>query len=112
MICAQIFFLVDAKLVCHMTDSGVIKCGIQELSAEKPADPAEQEKSNEQKLNELLEKGKAAGKLTSKEIMDVLDNLTLSPDELDKFYDKLENLGIDMAGDNTLMPLEDLVPDI
>ena len=44
--------------------------------------------------------------------MDVLDNLTLSPDELDKFYDKLENLGIDMAGDNTLMPLEDLVPDI
>ena len=84
----------------------------QELSAEKPADPAEQEKSNEQKLNELLEKGKAAGKLTSKEIMDVLDNLTLSPDELDKFYDKLENLGIDMAGDNTLMPLEDLVPDI
>ncbi len=85
-----------------------------EKKSRKKAAPvkAEQEKSNEQKLNELLEKGKAAGKLTSKEIMDVLDNLTLSPDELDKFYDKLENLGIDMAGDNTLMPLEDLVPDI
>ena len=82
------------------------------LPEEADQDPAAIEKANEQKLNALVEKGKAAGKLSSKEIMDVLDNLTLSPDELDKFYDKLENLGIDLAGDTTLMPLEDLAPDI
>jgi len=83
-----------------------------EAEAEDTPDPAAVEKNNEAKLNELLERGKAAGKLSDKEIMDVLDNLTLSSDELDKFYDKLENMGIDMAGDNTLIPLEDLAPDI
>ncbi|MCI6646503.1 MAG: RNA polymerase sigma factor RpoD [Oscillospiraceae bacterium] len=70
------------------------------------------EKTNEEKLNELVEKGKAAGKLSSKELMDVLDDMNLEPDELDKFYDRLENLGIDLTGDNTLVPLEDLAPDI
>ena len=63
------------------------------------------EKTNEEKLNELVEKGKAAGKLSSKELMDVLDDMNLEPDELDKFYDRLENLGIDLTGDNTLVPL-------
>lgn len=76
------------------------------------AEPADTEKTNEEKLNELIETGKATGKLSSKEIMDVLDTMTLSPDELDKFYDMLENLGIDMAGENTLVPLEDLAPEI
>ena len=70
------------------------------------------EKTNEEKLNELVEKGKAAGKLSSKELIDVLDDMNLEPDELDKFYDRLENLGIDLTGDNTLVPLEDLAPDI
>ena len=70
------------------------------------------EKTNEEELNELVEKGKAAGKLSSKELMDVLDDMNLEPDELDKFYDRLENLGIDLTGDNTLVPLEDLAPDI
>lgn len=76
------------------------------------AEPADTEKTNEEKLNELIETGKTTGKLSSKEIMDVLDTMTLSPDELDKFYDMLENLGIDMAGENTLVPLEDLAPEI
>ena len=39
--------------------------------------------------------------------MDTLDDLKLEPDELDKFYDKLEDLGIDTAGEDLLPPLDD-----
>ena len=70
------------------------------------AEPA-REKTNEEKIAELIEKGKKAGKLTSKELSDVLDNMGLSPDELDAIYDQMEDLGIDTAGDEFLPPLED-----
>ena len=72
-----------------------------------PEDPEEFSKDKEEKLNSLIEKGKKAGKLTSKELMDTLDDLKLDPDELDKFYDKLEDLGIDTAGEDILPPLDD-----
>ena len=72
-----------------------------------PEDPEEFAKYKEEKLNALIEKCKKAGKLTSKELMDTLDDLKLDPDELDKFYDKLEDLGIDTAGEDILPPLDD-----
>ena len=84
----------------------------KKTAKKEEAAPQEPEKTKEEKLNELIEKGKAAGKLSSKELMDVLDDMNLEPDELDKFYDKLENAGIDMAGDNTLVPLEELAPEV
>ncbi len=70
-------------------------------------DSALTEKSNEEKIAELIEKGKKAGKLTSKELSDALDNMNLSPEELDAVYDQLEELGIDTAGDEFLPPLDD-----
>ena len=75
--------------------------------APAPEDPELLAKQKEEKLNALIEKGKKAGKLTSKELMDTLDDLKLEPDELDKFYDKLEDLGIDTAGEDMLPPLDD-----
>ena len=72
-----------------------------------PEDPELLAKQKEEKLNALIEKGKKAGKLTSKELMDVLDEMNLEPEELDKFYDKLENLGIDTSGEDILPPLDD-----
>ena len=92
-------------------DAPVKKTRKKTVKKEEAA-PQEPEKTKEEKLNELIEKGKAAGKLSSKELMDVLDDMNLEPDELDKFYDKLENAGIDMAGDNTLVPLEELAPEV
>ena len=65
------------------------------------------EKTKEEKIAALIEKGKKAGKLTSKELSDALDNLGLSPDELDAVYDQLEDLGVDTTGDEFLPPLED-----
>ena len=75
--------------------------------APAPEDPELLAKQKEEKLNALIEKGKKAGKLTSKELMDVLDDMNLEPEELDKFYDKLENLGIDTAGEDIVPPLDD-----
>ena len=72
-----------------------------------PEDPELLAKQKEEKLNALIEKGKKVGKLTSKELMDVLDDMNLEPEELDKFYDKLENLGIDTSGEDILPPLDD-----
>ncbi len=70
------------------------------------------QKSNEEKLNELIEKGKKAGKLTSKELMDVLEDMNLEPEQLDKFYDTLENLGIDTSAEEGILPLDNEVPAI
>ncbi len=92
-----------------------------EAPAKKPAakrkkngkdEPQAPQKSNEERLNELIEKGKKAGKLTSKELMDVLEDMELEPEQLDKFYDTLENLGIDTISEEEPLPLDDALPAI
>ncbi len=50
-----------------------------------------------EKLAELIEKGKKKGKLSSAEMMDVLEDLDLEGEQLDKLYDVFESLGIDTA---------------
>ena len=77
-------------------------------AAEKP----EAEKTTEEKLNELVERGKKAGKLSSKDLM-VLEDMNLSSEETEKFYDRLESLGIDVLGDDALLPVdEDALPEL
>lgn len=49
--------------------------------------------SGAEKLNELIERGKKNGKLTTNEMME-LDGVELDSSTLDQFYDILENLGI------------------
>ena len=58
-----------------------------------------------EKLLELVESGSKKGKLSSGEMMEVLESITLETEQLDKVYDVLENLGVDTAG-------EDFVPDL
>ena len=62
-----------------------------------------------EKLAELIERGKKNGKLSASELMDVLENLDLESDQMDKIYDTLENLGIDTVGDDYLPELADNV---
>ena len=71
-------------------------------AAEKP----ESEKTTEEKLNDLVEKGKKAGKLSSKDLM-ALEDMNLSSEETEKFYDRLESLSIDVLGDDALPPVDD-----
>ncbi len=63
-----------------------------------------------EKLGELIERGKKKGNLSSSELMDVLENMDLSSDQLDKIYDTLENLGIDTVGEDYLPELPDELP--
>jgi RNA polymerase primary sigma factor len=74
-------------------------------------DGADAPRTTEERLAELVERGKKAGRLTSKEMLEVLDDMALEPEQLDKFYDQLENLSIDIAGDDYLPPVdEDVLP--
>ena len=50
-----------------------------------------------EKLRELFAKGKQKGKLESGELMDVLDVMNLEGDQMDRIYDSLEALSIDIA---------------
>ena len=56
----------------------------------KKEKPEDTQKSREERLSNLIEKGKKAGKLTLKEIADVIDGLNLSQEQMDRFYDTLE----------------------
>lgn len=51
------------------------------------------------KINELIDSGKAKGVLTYKEIMDTLEEIELEADQIEKVYETLESLGIDVIDD-------------
>ena len=73
---------------------------------EQNADIAD--KTPEEVLNALLEKGKKAGQLTNKEL-EVLERLNLDADATDKFYETLEASGIEtiIEEDDFLPPIDD-----
>ncbi|MBB6630517.1 RNA polymerase sigma factor RpoD [Clostridium algidicarnis] len=50
-------------------------------------------------VKKLMEKGKKAGSLSYKEIMDELDEIDLNPEQIEKIYEVLESLGIEINGD-------------
>ena len=60
-----------------------------------------------EKLAELIERGKKKGKLSSSELLDVLEDMELGTDQMDKIYDTLENLGIDTVGEDYMPELAD-----
>ncbi|MBR4087542.1 MAG: RNA polymerase sigma factor RpoD [Clostridia bacterium] len=49
---------------------------------------------------ELLELGKSKGSLTNREIMDILDEVSLEPEQIEKLYDLLEEQGIEIIEDS------------
>ena len=104
----------------EMNDSAALEAMADALLAEADAAEATQagesdklaaEKTTEEKLNELLEKGKKAGKLSSRDLL-ALEEMNLSADEMEKFYDRLESLNVDVLSDDALPPLDDMVPEL
>lgn len=55
-------------------------------------------------IEKLLEQGKAAGKLTTKEISDALDEMDFDADQINSFYDSCEQMNIAVIDD---APAED-----
>ena len=84
----------------------------KKTAKKKEAEPAEPPKSNEEKLAELLEKGKKKGSLTTKEL-ECLAEMNLDSDTEEKFYDTLEANGvdIDVGAADVLPPIDDILPD-
>ena len=82
-------------------------------SKKKDAAPEAPVKAPEERLNELLEKGKKAGKLTAKEL-ECLEEINLDGEAVDKFYETLEKNGIDIdvGADDLLPPIDDVLPDV
>lgn len=50
-------------------------------------------------LLELIEKGKQKGMLTYKEVMDAFEEIDIEPEHIEKIYETLENMGVDVVGD-------------
>ena len=83
-------------------------------SKKKEKEPEQPVKSPEDRLHELLEKGKKAGKLSAKEL-ECLEDMNLDSEVIDKFYEALEanNIDIDMPAGDVLPALDDdLLPEI
>ncbi len=59
----------------------------------------EKEKDKKSIIVELLEAGKSNGKLTAQEINDALEQLDFDVEKVDKLYDTLEQLNIDIVDD-------------
>ncbi len=59
-------------------------------------------------FNELIELGKSKGKLTTQEIMDVMENLDFDPDQMDKLYEALEGFNVEVVDDFADAALTDL----
>ena len=87
-----------------MSDEEAKKAGILRLDDKQVAAlPAASWLSGNEKLRELLAKGKKKGKLESAELMEAVDDLNLEGDQLDQLYDSLEALNIDISSEEELM---------
>ena len=67
--------------------------------------------NNKRTIESLMEQGKASGKLSTKEITDVLEELEYDVDQMEAFYDSCTNLNIEIIEDFTIdtdlsLPLE------
>lgn len=50
-------------------------------------------------VKNLLDKGKKNGTITYKEIMDEVEHIDLSPEQIEKIYEVLESMGIEVIGE-------------
>jgi RNA polymerase primary sigma factor len=88
----------------HMGKNDNDILGMEQNESEKKSNEISPE-DKKHILKELIETGKKRGKLSSKELMYVAEELELDSDQMDKLYDTLESLGIEL-------PLEEFIADI
>jgi len=75
---------------------------------------AEKSKENaEERVQALLEEGKKRGTISSKELHDTFEELELAQEQIDKFYETLEVLNIDVIVDDLVdVPADELSPEL
>lgn len=67
--------------------------------AVKPKDDKKDKNVKMTAVKELIDKGKKNGSLTYKEIMETMDHIDLSPEQIEKIYEVLEMTGVEIIGD-------------
>ena len=90
------------------------KSGRRAKTEEKPAEEPAEAKTTEDILNELMEKAKKSGKISTKEIA-ALEEKGVDAESITKFYDALEanKIEIDISDDDTVPILDDIdMPEI
>ena len=88
-----------------MTDEEATRASIVRLDDKQVAAlPAASWLMGQEKLRELLARGKKKGKLDSGELMETVDDLNLESDQMDQLYDSLEALNIDIGTEEDLLP--------
>ena len=60
-----------------------------------------------EKLRDMLVKGKKKGRLDANEVSDVLDEMDLESEQMDRIYDSLETLGIEVGTEDFLADISD-----
>lgn len=56
-------------------------------------------KEKKEQVKRLIAKGKKTGTLTYKEVMDILEEIDLTSEEIDDIYQTLEDIGIEVVGE-------------
>ena len=106
--------MADALLEEANAPAGQSKPKKKNSAKKKDAAPETPVKTPEERLNELIEKGKKAGKLSAKEL-ECLEEMNLDGEVIDKFYETLEqnNIDIDIASTDVLPPIDDdILPEV
>ena len=82
-------------------------------SKKKDADNADNQKTAEERLAELIEKGKKKGSLSAKDL-ELLDELNVDSDTEAKFYESIEANGIyiDIAASAVLPLIDEISPEV
>ncbi|MCR3758184.1 RNA polymerase sigma factor RpoD [Clostridium felsineum] len=84
-----------------MKNKTEVKNGGEKKNSKKVSkEETAKEKNEKMKIvKNLIDKGKKNGSLTYKEIMDELQEVDLGPEQIEKIYEVLESVGVDVVGD-------------
>ena len=63
-------------------------------------------------IKEITELGKSKGQLTNKDILDAIGEIDFDPEQLEKLYDNLESMGVEIVEDTEDLKFEDIALEI
>ncbi len=63
-------------------------------------------------IREITELGKSKGQLTNKDILDAIGEIDFDPEQLEKLYDNLESMGIEIVEDSDDLQFDDLALEV
>ncbi len=82
------------------------------MTDKKDTDLIEDEMTLEEVKKDLLKTGKKEGELAYEEVADRLSTFEIEPEQIDAFYEELENKGVKVVGDEKEESLSDNLRDL